>query len=143
MPGEQKKSLNPRTLSLSAPVAVATSVPAVSFLSPATPPQIQYRLGNSKEAIALYSQLFRAHGAESREVQTNVLAAYVAGGRAGEVPAVMEAMKVRLGRHVGAVLKLSPTCGSAAGHAQCPWAICVSAVQILALLVRSLTQILL
>ncbi|KAL4423713.1 hypothetical protein ABPG75_001014 [Micractinium tetrahymenae] len=56
--------------------------------------QIQYRLGNSKEAIALYSQLFRAHGAESHEVQTNVLAAYVAGGRAGEVPAVMEAMKI-------------------------------------------------
>ncbi|KAL4446353.1 hypothetical protein ABPG77_003160 [Micractinium sp. CCAP 211/92] len=56
--------------------------------------QIQYRLGNSKEAIALYSQLFRAHGTETREVQTNVLAAYVAGGRAGEVPAVMEAMKI-------------------------------------------------
>jgi hypothetical protein len=57
--------------------------------------QIQYRLGNNKEAIALYSQLFRSHGAESREVQTNALAAYVAGGQAGEVPAVMEAMKVR------------------------------------------------
>jgi len=58
---------------------------------------VQYRLGNNKEAISLYSQLFRSHGAESREVQTNVLAAYVAGGRAGEVPAVMEAMKASKG----------------------------------------------
>lgn len=59
--------------------------------------QIQYRLGAYKEAIAVYSQLFRAHGGEAaagQEVQTNVLAAYVAGGRAGEVPAVMQAMKI-------------------------------------------------
>lgn len=57
-------------------------------------PQIHYRMGNNKEAIERYSQLFRSHGAASREVQTNVVAAYVAGGRSGEVPAVMEAMKV-------------------------------------------------
>lgn len=56
--------------------------------------QIHYRLGDNKEAIALYSELFRSHSAESREVQTNVVAAYVAGGRAGEVPAVMQAMKI-------------------------------------------------
>jgi hypothetical protein len=31
---------------------------------------------------------------ESREVMTNVLAAYVAGGKCGEVPAIMDAMKV-------------------------------------------------
>ena len=68
---------------------------AVAFLACPFPLlQIQYRSGNNKEAIVLYSQLFRSHGAESREVQTNVLAAYVAGGQAGEVPAVMEAMKV-------------------------------------------------
>ena len=63
-------------------------------------PQIQYRLGDNKEAIALYSRLFRlsqgggSGGGESREVQANVLAAYVGGGRAGEIPAVMEAMRV-------------------------------------------------
>lgn len=62
--------------------------------------QIQYRLGNNKEAIALYSQLFRSHSADGREVQTNVLAAYVAGGRADEVPAVMEAMKASLACNV-------------------------------------------
>lgn len=56
--------------------------------------QIQYRLGGNKEAIALYSQLYRSHSLESQEVQTNVVAAYVSGGRAGEVPAVMQAMKV-------------------------------------------------
>ena len=61
--------------------------------------QIQYRLGDNKEAISLYSRLFRlsqggAAGGESREVQANVLAAYVGGGRAGEIPAVMEAMRV-------------------------------------------------
>lgn len=59
-------------------------------------PQIQYRLGSNKEAIALYSQLFRGapEGEAAGGVQSNVLAAYVAGGRAGEVPAVMTAMKV-------------------------------------------------
>ncbi|KAI3426329.1 hypothetical protein D9Q98_008702 [Chlorella vulgaris] len=56
--------------------------------------QIQYRLGGNKEAIALYSQLYRSHSLESQEVQTNVVAAYVSGGRAGEVPAVMQAMKI-------------------------------------------------
>ena len=60
--------------------------------------QVQYRLGNCKEAIALYSQLFRAHGGEATaDVRPNVLAAYVAGGRGGEVPAVMQAMKVGAG----------------------------------------------
>ena len=60
--------------------------------------QVQYRLGNCKEAIALYSQLFRAHGGEATaDVRPNVLAAYVAGGRGSEVPAVMQAMKVGAG----------------------------------------------
>lgn len=59
--------------------------------------QIQYRLGNCKDAIALYSQLFRAHAGEAQDVRPNVLAAYVAGGRGGEVPAVMQAMKVGMG----------------------------------------------
>jgi hypothetical protein len=61
------------------------------------PVQIQYRLGDCKAAISLYSELFRAAGAAEQEVQTNVVAAYVAGGRASEVPAVMQAMKVGLG----------------------------------------------
>ena len=74
------------------------------------PPQIHYRLGSNKEAIALYSQLFRSHGGESREVQTNVLAAYVAGGRAADIPAVMQAMKVGRGGGGG---DLAGTCAAA------------------------------
>ena len=54
--------------------------------------QVRYRLGENGEAIRLYSSLFKEHGVESKEVQTNVLAAYVAGGKGGEVPSVMEAM---------------------------------------------------
>ncbi|KAL6770694.1 SRP72 [Auxenochlorella protothecoides x Auxenochlorella symbiontica] len=55
--------------------------------------QLRYRLGQYPEAIAIYRQLFQQYKAETMEVQTNVLAAYVAGGQAAEVPAVLEAMK--------------------------------------------------
>lgn len=61
--------------------------------------QLRYRLGQYPEAIAIYRQLFQQYKAETMEVQTNVLAAYVAGGQAAEVPAVLEAMKVRVGSH--------------------------------------------
>lgn len=56
--------------------------------------QLHYRMGSPKEAIKQYSQLFQQYGADGMEVRTNVLAAYVAGGKAAEVPAVMEAMKM-------------------------------------------------
>lgn len=57
--------------------------------------QLRYRLGQYPEAIALYRQLFQQFKAETMEVQTNVLAAYVAGGQAADVPAILEAMKVQ------------------------------------------------
>ena len=79
------------------PAASPIACTAPNSLPTSLAPQIHYRLGDNKEAIALYSELFRSHSAESREVQTNVVAAYVAGGRAGEVPAVMQAMKVGRG----------------------------------------------
>ncbi|GAB4817516.1 hypothetical protein N2152v2_004562, partial [Parachlorella kessleri] len=56
--------------------------------------QLHYRLGAPKEAIRQYNQLFQQYGVSGMEVRTNVVAAYLAGGRAEEVPAVMEAMKM-------------------------------------------------
>ncbi|CAL5219381.1 g1203 [Coccomyxa viridis] len=56
--------------------------------------QLHYRMGGSAEAIRIYHQLFKDHKVSSLDLRTNVLAAYVSGNRAHEVPAVMEAMKI-------------------------------------------------
>ncbi|KAK9908732.1 hypothetical protein WJX75_002041 [Coccomyxa subellipsoidea] len=56
--------------------------------------QLYYRMGRNGDAIRIYHQLFKDHKISSLELRTNVLAAYVSGDRAHEVPAVMEAMKI-------------------------------------------------
>ncbi|CAL8460581.1 g110 [Coccomyxa elongata] len=56
--------------------------------------QLYYRMGRNSDAIRIYHQLFKDHKVSSLELRTNVLAAYVSGGRAHELPAVMEAMKI-------------------------------------------------
>jgi len=55
--------------------------------------QVQYRLGNHTEAIALYGRLFQDYQIENIEIQTNVVASYAMGGRSAEVPAVLSAMR--------------------------------------------------
>jgi len=56
--------------------------------------QILLRLGRSKEAIAVYNDLYSKQKDKSFELCTNVLAAYVESERSAEVPQVMEAMKI-------------------------------------------------
>ncbi|KAG6541191.1 hypothetical protein Mapa_017425 [Marchantia paleacea] len=57
--------------------------------------QIQFKLGNFSACIADYEKLLqKQQKIESDEVKSNVIAAYVSGGRSQEVPAVMDAMKV-------------------------------------------------
>eukprot|EP00898_Chlorokybus_atmophyticus_P005459 jgi/Chlat1/5914/Chrsp4S06247 len=55
--------------------------------------QVLYRLGQFAECIRTYESVYQKLDS-SLEVKTNVLAAYVSGGRAAEVAAVMQAMKV-------------------------------------------------
>ncbi|KAL0050970.1 hypothetical protein WJX82_011356 [Trebouxia sp. C0006] len=57
--------------------------------------QLQHRLGNYTAAIATYNKLVQQHKVKSLEVGTNVVAAYVSGGRAHEVPAVMDALALK------------------------------------------------
>jgi signal recognition particle subunit SRP72 len=59
--------------------------------------QLHHRLGNRKECVAAYSELFSKHADETLELRTNVLAAYVESGRAGEIPELMTAMKINGG----------------------------------------------
>ena len=58
--------------------------------------QVQYRLGNYKECIEVYSRLFKEHpdNEGSAEVQTNVVAAYAVGGKAAEIPSLLTALKI-------------------------------------------------
>lgn len=57
--------------------------------------QIQFKLGNFSACIGDYEKLLqKQQKIESDEVKSNVIAAYVSGGRSQEVPAVMDAMKV-------------------------------------------------
>ncbi|KAG0556540.1 hypothetical protein KC19_11G061100 [Ceratodon purpureus] len=56
--------------------------------------QILYRKGELKECIASYESLFKQHKVDANDVKTNMVAAYVAGGRAVEVPSLMESLKV-------------------------------------------------
>ncbi|OAE21173.1 hypothetical protein AXG93_4012s1030 [Marchantia polymorpha subsp. ruderalis] len=56
--------------------------------------QIQFKLGNFSACIGDYEKLLqKQQKIESDEVKSNVIAAYVSGGRSQEVPAVMDAMK--------------------------------------------------
>mmetsp|Transcript_13495 Transcript_13495/g.18500 ORF Transcript_13495/g.18500 Transcript_13495/m.18500 type:complete len:680 (-) Transcript_13495:341-2380(-) len=56
--------------------------------------QVLYRQGNFRDCIAVYENLFNTHKLESQDICTNVLAAYVAAGRAKDVPAIMRAMQM-------------------------------------------------
>lgn len=47
--------------------------------------QILYRMGRLAECIASYEKLFKQHKLDGDDVKTNIVAAYVAGGRAAEV----------------------------------------------------------
>ncbi|GAX79721.1 hypothetical protein CEUSTIGMA_g7162.t1 [Chlamydomonas eustigma] len=56
--------------------------------------QLNYRLHNSKEAIQSYDRLFKEHKADSIELKTNVVAAYVVAELSKEVPNLISAMQV-------------------------------------------------
>ncbi|KAJ7549177.1 hypothetical protein O6H91_07G043800 [Diphasiastrum complanatum] len=56
--------------------------------------QILYRKGDLDACIASYEKLLQKFKIDSDEVKTNVLAAYIAGGRSSEVLALMDAMNV-------------------------------------------------
>ncbi|KAL2635678.1 hypothetical protein R1flu_007157 [Riccia fluitans] len=57
--------------------------------------QIQFKLGNFTACIANHEKLLQKHQKiDSDEVKSNVIAAYVSGGRSKEVPSLMESMKV-------------------------------------------------
>lgn len=56
--------------------------------------QILYRMGKLGECIASYEKLFKQHKLDGDDVKTNIVAAYVAGGRAAEVSSLMDALKV-------------------------------------------------
>lgn len=54
---------------------------------------ILYRKGELGECIMSYEKLFKQHEVNT-SVKANIVAAYVSGGRANEVPKVMELLKV-------------------------------------------------
>lgn len=56
--------------------------------------QIYHRLGDIGQCISTYEKLFQKRKVEADEVKTNVIAAYVSGGRSNDVPALMESLKV-------------------------------------------------
>ncbi|KAL3684120.1 hypothetical protein R1sor_002142 [Riccia sorocarpa] len=57
--------------------------------------QIQFKLGNFPACIGSYEKfLQKQQKVESEEVKSNVIAAYVSGGRSKEVPTVIDSMKV-------------------------------------------------
>lgn len=54
--------------------------------------QVLYRMGDTGKCIERFEELIKKHKTEaaSNEVKTNVIAAYVMGGRAAEVKALLE-----------------------------------------------------
>ncbi|KAG2448342.1 hypothetical protein HYH02_006924 [Chlamydomonas schloesseri] len=83
-------------------LAVTAAALAVPDLDPAaaTPllqlqAQLEYRRGRSKDCINTYDKLFQQYKADSLELKTNVLAAYVAAGLSAELPDLMAALKVK------------------------------------------------
>ncbi|EFJ52129.1 hypothetical protein VOLCADRAFT_86969 [Volvox carteri f. nagariensis] len=57
--------------------------------------QLEYRRGRTRDCINTYDKLFQQYKADSLELKTNVLAAYVAAGLSSELPDLMAALKVR------------------------------------------------
>jgi len=57
--------------------------------------QLRYRMGDTKQAIDLYRQLFAQHHhlQSQQEIATNVAAAYVAANASAELPSVLKTMK--------------------------------------------------
>lgn len=56
--------------------------------------QILYRQGDLNACISSYQSLLQNYEVNSNELKTNLVAAYVSGGRSSEVPSLMESMKV-------------------------------------------------
>lgn len=56
--------------------------------------QVLFKLGNFGSCISTYQELLQNHKIDSDEVKSNIVAAYVSGGRSQEVKAVMDSMKV-------------------------------------------------
>ncbi|GBF97135.1 signal recognition particle subunit [Raphidocelis subcapitata] len=56
--------------------------------------QLHYRLGNAAECVAAYDRLVSEFKADSLELKTNAIAAYVAGGLSSRVPGLMASLKV-------------------------------------------------
>mmetsp|Transcript_5293 Transcript_5293/g.15184 ORF Transcript_5293/g.15184 Transcript_5293/m.15184 type:complete len:701 (-) Transcript_5293:233-2335(-) len=59
--------------------------------------QLHYKLGDYAAAIRIYGELFKEHKVESLELRTNVIAAYVCGGKAEQVPDVAKNMRIAAG----------------------------------------------
>ena len=71
--------------------------------------QLRFRMEEYQKAIEVYSELFKSHNEDSIEAKTNVIASYVAAGRSGEVPRVLEAMKIS--PNEGLELAFNVACG--------------------------------
>eukprot|EP00249_Psilotum_nudum_P010597 c22638_g1_i1 orf=54-2165(+) len=56
--------------------------------------QISYRQGDFGICIGSYQNLLQQHKVDSFELKTNIIAAYISGGRSNEVFSLMETMKV-------------------------------------------------
>ncbi|KAK3284578.1 Signal recognition particle core component [Cymbomonas tetramitiformis] len=57
--------------------------------------QVLHRLDRAQECIAVYGELLQKQKTQSSNVGTNIVAAYVEGGRSAEVPALMQELKLR------------------------------------------------
>ncbi|CAM6103196.1 unnamed protein product [Calypogeia fissa] len=55
--------------------------------------QILFKLGDFASCVSTYQELLQNHEVHSDEVKSNIIAAYVSGGRSREVQAVMDSMK--------------------------------------------------
>ncbi|KAK9863884.1 hypothetical protein WJX84_011397 [Apatococcus fuscideae] len=76
-------------LQISQTIAPGRDVPHLQLQA-----QLHYRLGRHDAALKLYELLYHTHKVANVELQTNVLAAYVAGSRAGEIPQAMASMRI-------------------------------------------------
>ncbi|GLC63488.1 Signal recognition particle core component [Pleodorina starrii] len=89
--GQIDEALAVATSALSAPDSdSAAATPLLQLQA-----QLEYRRGRTRDCINTYDKLFQQHKADSLELKTNVLAAYVAAGLAGELPDLMAALKVK------------------------------------------------
>ncbi|CAK9259565.1 unnamed protein product [Sphagnum jensenii] len=72
--------------------------------------QILYRKGEFGECISSYQKIFKEHKLNSTEIKTNIVAAYIARGRATEVSQLMESLKVSA--HNGFEMAYNAACAS-------------------------------